>query len=274
MRKILRISFFLLSLSAIVGCVNFFKLSDLRTEGYSYPNNTDKARQLLADMGQAHRIDLWDNLETYRVTFGDEFYGFMGKQAHPFKEQNMEFELTYIPKTFTGQMVTLNGKEKDKIRGIQSWQTYEKDADGNITVKKDKDYTFWIPTYQYFIELPNRIQEATTVDYLGRKVINGIESEGVIASWNTVSPQKEIDQYIIWIDAASKRIVKVDYTVRDAYKFVTGGAYYKDYKEYNGLLLPTNMPVESNLLKEGFLHRMSIKDFTPNPVEAASLMPL
>ncbi|MBV6654912.1 MAG: hypothetical protein KI786_14200 [Mameliella sp.] len=65
------------------------------------------------------------------------------------------------------------------------------------------------------------------MDYLGRKVINGIESEGVIASWNTVSPQKEIDQYIIWIDAASKRIVKVDYTVRDAYKFVTGGAYYK-----------------------------------------------
>ena len=271
-----KIYFYLFSAFLLTGCVNVFKLTDLSSglEDVTYPNSELKAKQLLSEMGKAHGIQYWDSIQTYNVIFKDEFYGFFGKQSHPFKEDNIDFSLNYIPKTSDGQLEILTGKEKGKLRGIQSGETYEKKANKDFTVINDKDMKFWIPTYQYFIEFPNRIQEATAIKYVGPKVINGIKTEGVLASWGTVAPQKDIDQYIVWINAETKRIVKIEYTVRDMFKFVAGAAYFKNYKNYNGLILPSEYPVESNLLKEGFLHKMSIVDFKMNPVSKDYLLPL
>lgn len=274
MKKSLKYVLTFLSLIIGFGLYFFFKLSDLRPEGYTYPNNITKAKKLLEAMGKAHQIEKWNDIDTYNVIFEDEFYGFLGKRTHAFQEQKITFSLNYIPKTFDGQLKILSGKDKDKTWGMQSWKTYDLDKEGNVKVKENKNTKFYIPTYQYFIEFPSRIQEATSIDYLGAKMINGVKSEGIIASWNTVAPQNDFDQYVIWIDSESKRIIQIGYTVRDKYRFVTGEAYYKDYKDYNGIILPTTIPVASNLLKEGYLHKMSIKSFTPNLVSSKSLTPL
>ncbi len=274
MKSALKLLFLLILLLGVFGCVNFLKLSDLRSEDYSYPRDIAKAKTLLGQMGEAHQIDNWENLETYNVTYKDEFYGFLGKQAHPFQEQDMTFSLDYIPKTFDGRMEIVSGIEKGKVWGMQDGQTYKVDASGEVEPKENKDMKFWIPTYQYFIEFPLRIQEATVIDYMGSNVIAGTKVEGVLTSWTTVEPQKKIDQYLIWIDSETKRVVKVEYTVRAAYRFVTGAAFFKDYKDYNGILLPTHMPVESNLLKDGFLHTMRITDFKANKSPAENLRPL
>lgn len=228
----------------------------------------------MQEMGVAHNIQLWDSIQTYSVTYGDEFYGFFGKQAHPFSEQNMTFTLTYIPKDFNGQMEIMNGENKGDIWGMQSWKVYKKDSNGTAVLQDNKDMKFWIPTYQYFIELANRIQEASVIDYVGTKTIDGIRSEGILASWNTIEPQKDIDQYLVWIDADTKRIVKVEYTVRDAYRFVTGAAHFQDYRDYDGILLPSVLPVESNLLRKGILHKMTINDFVADPVKPDAILPL
>ena len=274
MNRVLKFSLLLILVLLVYGCVNFLKLSDLRPEGYAYPNDPAKAQQLLTEMGAAHQISAWDSLTTYHVDFTEEFYGFIGKQAHPFKEQKMEFSLDYNPNNYDGRMVIASGAEKGKTWGIQSWQTYLLEDDGHTKIEDNKDMTFWIPTYQYFIELPRRIQEASTIDYIGTQEINGAMTEGVIASWNSVEPQKSIDQYVIWIDTETKRIAKVEYTVRDTYRFVTGAAHYTMYKDYDGIILPSVMPVESNLLKEGYLHQMSINSFTPNRLLIDDLAPL
>lgn len=274
MKKGLKIFLLLLVALSVFGCVGFFRLSDLQSEGYQFPNNIDRAKRLLHEMGVAHKIHMWDSIETYNVIFEDEFYGFLGKKSSAFKEQKMKFSLNYIPKIFTGQLEIISGKEKGEIWGIQSWKTYRVNTNGGIEIKKNENMKFYIPTYQYFIEFPNRIQEASVVDYLGEKTINGIECEGVIASWNTVSPQKDLDQYVIWLDSLSKRIVKIEYTVRDKYNFVSGAANFKDYKDYHGFILPTQLPVESNLLNEGYLHKMTIASFTPNKLSSSALSPL
>lgn len=272
--KVIRISICLFGILASSGCVNVFKLADLHEDQENSSTNPEKAQQLLNEMGVAHGITNWDSIQTYNVVFKDEFYGFIGKQAHPFKEQEMTFSLNYIPKTFNGQLEILSGKEKGTIWGMQSWETYHKDDDGKMSSKKNKDMQFWIPTYQYFIEFPSRIQDATSVDYVGEKMVDGINTVGIIASWNTIEPQKDIDQYLIWLDSESKRIVKIEYTVRDAYRFITGAATFKDYKEYDGILLPSKLPVESNLTKNKLLHTMSIHEFSADLVSVDSLMPL
>ncbi|MDG1330981.1 MAG: hypothetical protein P8P74_01520 [Crocinitomicaceae bacterium] len=273
MKGKMRLTLALSAILLITGCVNVFKVVDLRPNEENPLSNQEKAKQLLEEMGTAHGISNWDSIQTYKVTFHDEFYGFIGKQAHPFKEQEMTFSLHYIPKTSNGQLEIASGKQKGTVWGIQDWTTYYKNESGVMTSKKNKDMTFWIPTYQYFIELPNRIQEATSIDYIGQKLMDSVQVEGVIASWGTTEPQKDVDQYIIWINSETKRIVKVEYTVRDMYRFVSGAASFQEYKEYNGILLPSKMPVESNLTKD-LLHTMSISDFMPNSVPVDSLMPL
>ena len=274
MKRIFLIIALLLTILLVIGCVNFFKFSDLRPDGYTYPNDPTKAEQLLSAMGIAHQITAWDSIETYHVDFTEEFYGFIGKQAHPFKEQKIEFSLDYNPHNYDGRMLINSGVQKGTTWGIQAWQTYMLDAAGHPHAQDNKDMTFWIPTYQYFIELARRIQEASTIDYIGTEVINGQEAEGVIASWNSVGPQKSIDQYVVWISKDDDRILKVEYTVRDQYRFVTGAAHYTQYKDYDGIILPSVMPVESNLVKDGYLHQMSINSFTPNRVSADDLAPL
>ncbi|WP_424001361.1 hypothetical protein [Maribacter sp. IgM3_T14_3] len=273
MKKSIKHLLSILSLITLFGFFLFFYLTDLRPDGYKYPNDIAKAKNLLEAMGKEHQIDNWNTIETYNVIFEDEFYGFLGRKTHSFPEQKIEFSLNYIPKTFNGQLKILSGKEKNTVWGIQSWKTYYLDEKGNPKVKENKNIKFYIPTYQYFIEFPSRIQEATSIDYLGAKMINGIKAEGIIASWNTVAPQNDLDQYIIWIDSESKRIIKIVYTVRDKYRFVTGEASFQDYKDYDGILLPSTIPVKSNLLKEGYLHKMSIKSFTLNQVSSKSLTP-
>lgn len=193
----------------------------------------------------------------------------MGKRANSFGNNPAQLILSYETKTFNGSLEILSGKKRGTW-GIQDWKTYQIDSDGNTIEKENKDMKFWIPTYQYFIEFPKRIQEANAIDYIGTKTINGVEAEGVIASWNTVDPQKDIDQYLIWIDAKTKQIIKIEYTVREMYKFITGAASFESYKSFDGIPIPTQFPVESNLSKN-IIHKMFIKDFKANNISLSSL---
>ncbi|MEM7515116.1 MAG: hypothetical protein AAF388_29585, partial [Bacteroidota bacterium] len=245
----------------IQGCFNPFNLADIRPEENSFVNSEPEARKLLSEMGEAHQIHLWDSLESCTVIMEDEFYGFIGNQARPFKESKTSFSLDFIPGASNGKLEILTGKETGMKWGTQSAEVYAVNEDGKAFFKKNKNMKFWIPTYQYFVEFPKRIQEATALEYLGKKELQGTTVEGVLASWGKVEPQKDIDQYLIWIDAETKKIVLIEYTIRDMYSFTSGGAHFKDYKDFHGFSIPTYLPTTSNLVKEGFLHEMRIQDF-------------
>lgn len=270
-RKILRNLWILIVILLLYGGLKFFTLADIRPENYSYPTNVEKAKGLLKEMAVAHRTHLWDSIQTYSVNFEDEFFGFVGKQAHPFAEQNMKFKFRYTPKTPLGQLQIVNGANSGTIWGVENGKIYRNTSEGGYLVEENTELQFWIPTYKYFIELPARIQEASIIDYVGNTTINGIAVEGVLISWNSAEPQKEVDQYIVWIATNSKRIIKVAYTVRDAYPFVSGAAFYTEYKEFDGFLLPTVYPVESNLVSDGFLHEMRLTDFKPDDFPKSDL---
>ncbi len=252
------------------GAIQYFTLSDLRSR-YSVPvNDPNKVKELLAAMAEAHQTHLWNDLNSYEAAFSEEFYGFIGKIGNPFSEDHTLLSLKYLPATYTGQLKITNGDEQVPIWGINNGQTYTLEG-GELAIEDDLTILFWLPTYQYFIEFPWRIQEATSFQYMGNHEINGQDCEGVLASWNTVEPQRNIDQYIIWISKESKRIVKIEYTIRDMYPFLTGAASFEDYKTFDGILLPTEFPVESNLVPNGLLHTMKILDFRSNVVKAAEL---
>ncbi len=254
-----------------VSCINIFKLSDLRTSTSIEQKNEALAKEMIANMGRAHGIKNWSDLETYSVLFEDEFYGFLGKFSSPYDTISSSFTLSYVPNTSDGILKFENGDAKGEIWGIYNWDTYSLNDNKEPVFKKNNDAKFWVPTYQYFIEFPLRIQTATVFNYAGEDIVNGVHCKGVIASWNTIDPQKDLDQYVIWLDSKTYQIVKLEYTIRDVNRFVAGATYFKDYKNYDGLLLPTKLSVESNLLREGYLHEMRILDFKANELSRKEL---
>lgn len=257
-----------------LGAFGYFSLSDLRSKYTVPPNDQTKVEKILSAMAIAHRTHLWDSLATYRVTFSEEFYGLIGEVGNPFPDAETQIELQYFPGEYTGQLKISSGEDQGLTWGMQNGQTYLLHDDGELAEVDDANIQFWLPTYQYFIEFPWRIQEATHFQYMGTTEIKNQVCEGVLASWNSVEPQRNIDQYIIWISKASNRIVKAEYTIREMYPFLTGAAYFENYQEFDGFLLPTAFPVESNLVNEGLLHTMKILDFKENVLDRKELMPL
>jgi len=265
----------LVGLAVLTSCrLKVFKVADLRPEeSRELKLDSIKGSQLLQQMAVAHGIETWKTVATYTIGFEDEFYGFMGKQANPFDTDKISFTLNYIAGTFDGRLDFYLATKAKNSWGIQDWNTYEI-KQSELKFKKKSDITFWLPTYQYFIEFPIRIQSATAMSYVGDRVVDGQGCNGVIVSWNTVEPQRKTDQYLVWLSKETHRIVKLEYTIREEYKFLTGAVLYKNYVDYNGLILPTSLPVETNLLKEGeLLHTMRIKSFTPNSISKKELRP-
>jgi hypothetical protein len=244
--------------------ISIHSCADLRTS--EARNNTDeeKAKRLLKEMGVAHGIQNWDKMATYTVNFEDQFYGKIGKKANPYPDTLTTFELHYIPKSFDGRMAFTSGGKSGQTWGIQSWKTYEFNDSGEVEFQENEEAYFWLPTYQYFIEFPLRIQEATAVNYAGTQAIDGRICDGVIASWETTKPQKNVDQYLIWIARDNKRICKLEYTIREVMSLIQGTVYFKNYVNYDGIMLPSILPVESNLIKDGYMHEMRIKSFRPD----------
>jgi len=254
----------------LLGLIYFVYLhkTDLQTDVVKNNPQPIEGRALLMKMGAAHKIAQWDSVSTYTVVFQDEFFGTIGERSHPFPYHQQEMILDYIPNSYNGRISFPEGNSW----GIQSWKTYIKQKGGQPVRTDDKDIYFWVPTYQYFIEFPLRIQKATAVSFAGEKTINGKLCKGIFCSWKQYEPQNDIDQYLIWIDAETHRIQRIEYTIRELYGFLQGQVDFMKYKSFEGLPLPTKMPVGSNL-SDGKLHQMGINGVQFNMIPKEDLLP-
>ncbi len=250
-------------------------LTDLRTdllkEGHF---DESKGRTLLDSAWQAYGGLAWDSLSVYSFLLHDHFYGFAGRRGNPYPGDSIWMECAYLPYTFTGRAVFTEGPWRGRVWGLQAWQAYRMDSEGGRPKQvEDEDISFWLPTYQYFFELPLRLRHASLVSYAGQDTLWGQWHEQVFVSWGRAEPQRDIDQYLVWINPQTHRIDRVDYTIRDVYPFLKGSLFYKDFQQVGPYLIPTYMPVLSNLQK-GLLHEIFISDFRPDSPVKEELLPL
>ena len=97
----------------------------------------------------------------------------------------------------------------------------------------------------------------------------------VIASWRTVQPQKDIDQYLLWINADSGLLDMVQFTIRDVAGWMEGTAKYTYFVHDNGLTLPSHVRIERGPPGSKLLHQMIFSDYRFNPpgVSSFDLLP-
>ena len=253
-------------------------LSDIRTDTAKSSGtneiNINKGKDLLSNIHEGQSPSAWEDIEVYELTLKDEFFGLMGSIASPFPDKKMSAKAMYAPGSYDGKLTFNSGKWKGKTWGIQSWKTYTQDTDSQPVFEKNKKAAFWVPTYQYFIELPARIQNATIISYAGEKTFNGQTYDLVYATWKSQEPQKDIDQYMVWINKKTKAMDLVEFTVRDAFGGTKATAFYEDLQDVkDGLLLPKQVTIKPKKEKEGVLHRMSLSNFQVNHVPVSEVRP-
>lgn len=198
----------------------------------------------------------------------------------PTKDQR--FKGQYLLGTFTSRMELTDGPWKGRVLGLQSWQGYKK-KDARVPLVKSEDplLRFYLPSLQYFSELPFRLFSAQIITYAGEGKHADRTYDLVYSTWGSLEANPDFDQFVLWIDRETSLIRMCHYTVRQAFPAAAGTIYYDSYKTVQGVTLPfkhfvlLEWPEEIRFpLEQNFFHRMEISDVSFDSVSDNELMPI
>ena len=255
---------------ALLFSTAYCSLADIRPDSIKTGISEDqftRGREILNRAVEAHGgVERWKNSGPVIVQFSDEWPGFLNRTLFmPWPENPAEAAMYLIPGQDDARIVIRKGEGAGEFMGLQNWIPYSgKSEDGlssSVNLEPDNDdIKFWVPTLNYFLQLPFRIGEADVVAYAGERKLDGRVFQLVFVSWNRAEPQEMVDQYLLWIEKKTGYIEYATYTVRDMGSFITGTMHYSDFQDQDGLVIARTQAVVDSPEEPGEpLHRMSIR---------------
>ncbi len=268
--------------------------ADLRTPAAedASAESARQGREILERSAERHGLGAWQSYTTLETVATDTW-----KVGGWWPTPEQQFRTQALLGTFTSRVELLGGPSAGEIRGIQSWAAYRQEPGAQrATFLEDPAYEiiFYLPTLQYFTELPFRLLAADTVLDAGPASHRGRRYDRVLVTWGTPEPHAEHDQYLLWIDTETGLVEMVQYTVRDLAalnsgtmrvlmkSLAVGTIHFDDYRPVDGVMIPFEQTVtlsEPALTQypvaENFHHRLVLDQarFDAVPVELLVLDP-
>jgi hypothetical protein len=220
-------------------CLSDLRPKEFRDASNYTEENHQKGLEILKRYAQVSGQEKWDKVNSYTIYMNDDFFGLKGRFAQPFKNTRNQFKLDYYPLENSGTLQFLNGKKKDMVWGYNEGNTYIRKDVNSIPIDVDKKaIKFWIPTYEYFIELPFRISNADIIYYAGQEKYGLNLYDKVFVSWKQAAPQKKIDQYMLWVNQSTGFVDRMQYTIRDQGASFKGTVFIEEHTGYKGIIIP------------------------------------
>jgi len=244
-----------------------------------------KGIALLDAVLKAQGFDHLNDKKVYEFVAEDHWKGPMSGMGKLWPEKRTRMRFKYIPNTFDASVEFLDGKKQGQLAGLQSWQYYERgnNADSAVFgVQRNKRYVFGMAAFQYFTELAQRLSNAPIVRYAGAEYFNGVNYELVYATWGSVEPNKEYDQYVLYINKSTNLIEYTSYTLRDNYLKMPGSGHFygtvhfADIRDVAGFKVPFQQFVFLGKPKKKdkkYVHKLTLESFKFDGFEAAELRP-
>jgi len=234
-----------------------------------------RARELIDALPEAYGgMERWRSARATRVVLTDFWPdGLLKTMACPWRDGE-KLDLTYLNGRDTGRLAFHDSDRDGDVWGIQHWMTYTARPSASPVFEQDDTVKFWLPTIQYFMELPFRIVEADVVEYAGARSHAGHTYDLVYATWGTAEPQDDIDQYVLWINRESGMLDYIRYTVRDMGKFIEGTMHCEDFRQVGGLTFPFRMSVGGTVEEPETMHRFDLEsvELLPELAEATLIV--
>ena len=257
-----------LLLPMLAGCT----LADVRTPSIhaAQPDSSliEKGIALLDRVAESHGYSTWKAFHTQEVIFSDRW------QADGFwPAQEQMLSLKSMPGTFTAMATLLDGPKAGEQWGLQSWRPYVRDVAGNLSFEPAQEaataQTFYIPSLQYFNELPFRLLKADHMAYAGEREYRDRTYDLLFVTWGSFEPNVSHDQYLLWIDRETLLISMCQYTIRSAAPAFTGTIHFEDYRAVQGVYFPFKqtviLPAPENTLyplDKYFFHQSLVESVT------------
>lgn len=254
-------------LCALLWCSSACATADLRPDAMARKGRPEDAaiqrgRALLEAAAKTHGLEAWRGKPLTQLVLRDYWPHWLTRTAAmPWDESGAKVQLTIQTGTDTSRLDFLSGKRRGEAWGVQQWATYTVGKKTRPRFEKHEDAWFWLPTIEYFFELPWRIREATEVASLGPRTRGGKTYDRVFATWGGFARSDTIDQYIVWIERETGRVGLVEFTARDVYGWVVGVAVYTGYSAQDGVLVPKTITIYEGLDAD-VLHRMELESVT------------
>lgn len=225
---------------------NYLYIADLRPD--SLVEDTTEARKAGAErleaLAAAHGATAWTEYRVMDIRFSDIWEDdWIPRSFMHWEESPQGLRGRFLRGTWTGELELLDGPEQGHRWGIQSWKTWRAKPGGSPEFVEDEMIEFVVPTTQYFLELPLRIETATIALEAGQGEWDGKTYDLVFATWGSSEPTKRFDQYLLWIDPKTGLLARTDYTVRDQAGGAVGSAQYSDYEDFGGVKLAKTIAV-------------------------------
>lgn len=205
----------------------------------------------------------WTTLPSVGVRFSDTYFGLIGALACPWPTDPAIVEMAFQPGTDTST-ATFSAEGTSETWGIHGWNTWSRRGEGAPTYEEDPRASFWLPTLQYFCELPFRLASAEIVDCAGRAriEIEGVEHEvdQVYVTWGSYDPHPRFDQYLAFVDTRKGFLIRADFTVRDLAGFAKGRVLYRDFRQTGDYWLPHRIQIGADP-PEDMLHELVIESW-------------
>lgn len=266
----------LILLIAVSSC----KIADLRTTTIDplTPEREKKAVDLLEKAIQSQRLDILARATTYSYQATDNWKGLMAL-FNPFPKDNEIMEMRFRPQSFDSQF-NYRDAENPKVYGVQSFHYYEIKEKETPKFRNKKSLRLALPAVPYLFELPLRLREAPILKYAGTKTVEGASYHLVFATWESLEPNRDFDQYLLYLSQDTGLLTFANYTVRNAYlptpRNIYGTIRYEDHiKNDDGILYPSTLSIQINRLKKNhrWAHRMRIGNLELNSFDLLLLYP-
>ena len=198
-----------------------------------------KGKALLNEMQTAYGgMDNWLAHKTGSYAQVADWYedkmGISGWDALP-----QEFQMTSILGTDDSEFTLLNGANKGQTWGVENWKTYQNKNGQKEFIDQDK-YHHKLIYKNYWFQFPFRISEAPIIAYAGESTVKGETYDLLYATWGSEAPNREYDQYVLYLDKETRLVEWLHFTLRDKFNFLHPIAQFTDFKKVNGIMVPFN----------------------------------
>ncbi len=263
-------SLFVLTLTLNTGCLVDIRPDSLLKDNLEHVELERRGRALLDEAAKAHGQDAWQEVTTYSVSMRDTWQGFLIKRQSPWPESEVDVTLHHLANTFDAQAILESGAHEGEVWGMQSWRTYTMASEGQQAVFAEHAHiAFILPAIQYLQEFIFRTHRAPIVRAAGEVMVRGKVYESVLVTWEKLEAHTGADQYMVYLEPETHHVAKIQYTVRDAFRFVQGTIHFDDLRDVDGVLWPFTQSVTLGLDDDpatDYAHLMKLGEVTLNEV--------
>lgn len=236
----------------------------------------DEARERLEALRAAHGAEAWEQYSVMDVRFQDDWPFWLTRVVlSPWDVDNQSLRAKMLRRSWITELTLLDGDDPGERWGLQSWKTWNAPSAGEPTFDESWVVGTMVPGLRYFLELPLAQDTATHVQRAGTAPLEGKPHERLYVTWNQGAPQRDYDQYLLWIDPDTGLVARVDFTIRALSGLAVATAAFRDYHDYGGVQLPGEIVIDG-VLPTGHtlpVHTIRIEDAQWDTVGAESLKP-